>query len=63
MALAPGGKLDVLVQAIGAMFGHNRVAPPEFTTATDWKVELFGVASLKVGAAQLLGPRFVTIWV
>jgi hypothetical protein len=35
------------------------VAPPELATATDTKLELFGVASLSVPVLQLLGPELV----
>ena len=59
MALDPGGTL-ALLHATGAVLGHDQVAPPEFTTATDTNVELFGVGSLIVPALQLLGPRLVT---
>ena len=54
----PGGTLELL-QATGALAGHDHVAPPKLTTATDTKLELLGVASLKVPVLQLLGPELV----
>jgi hypothetical protein len=58
VAVEFGGTL-ALLQATGALFGHTHVAPPALTTATDKKLELFGVASLSVPALQLLGPELV----
>jgi len=58
--LAPGGKLEVLVHASGAVPGQDSVAPPALTTATETSDELFGVGSETVGGLQLLGPRLVT---
>jgi hypothetical protein len=58
VALEPGRTL-ALLQATGAVAGHDHVAPPELTTATDTKVELFGVASVSVAVLQLLGPELV----
>jgi hypothetical protein len=56
----PGGILELVVHEIGELFGHDQVAPPAFTTATETKAELLGVASVKAEPLQLLGPRFVT---
>jgi hypothetical protein len=58
VALEPGGTLEV-VHATGALLGHDHVATPELTTATDTKLELFGVASVNVAVLQLLGPELV----
>jgi hypothetical protein len=58
----PGGTLDAL-HATGAVFGQDHDAPPEFTTATEIRVELLGVGSVSVPALQLLGPKFVMTWV
>jgi hypothetical protein len=58
VAVEPGGTL-ALLQATGAVLGHDHVAPPELATATDTKLELFGVASLSVPVLQLLGPELV----
>jgi hypothetical protein len=58
VAVEPGGTL-ALLQAAGAVFGHAHVAPPALATATDTKLELFGVASLRVPVLQLLGPELV----
>jgi len=58
VALEPGRTL-ALLQATGAVAEQDHVAPPELTTATDTKVEAFGVASVSVAVLQLLGPELV----
>src|SRR5579864_1941165 len=62
VAVEPGGIL-ALLQATGALFGHDHVTLPELATATDTKLELLGVASVSVPVLQLLGPELVMTWV
>jgi uncharacterized membrane protein len=48
---------------MGAKLGQVHVPPPVVVTATETKVVLAGVASLKVAVVQLLGPLLVMVCV
>jgi hypothetical protein len=54
----PGTTLG-LVQETGEELGQVQVPPPVVATATETKVVFAGKGSLKVPAAQLLGPELV----
>lgn len=62
VAVEPGGTVGA-VHETGPVFGQVQVTPPALTTATDTKVVLFGLASLKVELLQLLGPLLVMVCV